>query len=191
MIDSKNKENDKLRDKITKLKELKIDNKALPKAAIPLREIDDKARTFAPPDVRKRDDKARNFAPPDEARKLEEEKALKKVSRLKQFNYENINMDKIIISLEKQPIKQPKKQPKISLENFNKYEDINFDIVNSLYNEIDRNFSLDDNIVNLGNNEKVYFKDIINILKYIKNSKINNFNREKIFNKKFKDTEKN
>ena len=191
MIDSKNKENDKLRDKITKLKELKIDNKALPKAAIPLREIDDKARTFAPPDVRKRDDKARNFAPPDEARKLEEEKALKKVSRLKQFNYENINMDKIIISLEKQPIKQPKKQPKISLENFNKYEDINFDIVNSLYSEIDRNFSLDDNIVNLGNNEKVYFKDIINILKYIKNSKINNFNREKIFNKKFKDTEKN
>ena len=191
MIDSKNKENDKLRDKITKLKELKIDNKALPKAAIPLREIDDKVRTFAPPDVRKRDDKARNFAPPDEARKLEEEKALKKVSRLKQFNYENINMDKIIISLEKQPIKQPKKQPKISLENFNKYEDINFDIVNSLYNEIDRNFSLDDNIVNLGNNEKVYFKDIINILKYIKNSKINNFNREKIFNEKFKDTEKN
>ena len=99
-------------------------------------------------------------------------------------------MDKIISSLEKNPKKQPKKQPKISLENFNKYEDINLDSVNSLYNEIDRKFSLDDNIVNLGNNEKVYFKDIINILKYTKNGKINNLNREEIFNEMFKDTEK-
>ena len=48
-----------------------------------------------------------------------------------------------------------------------------------------------DNIIDIGHNEIINFNDIINVSKDIINGKINNSNKERKYNEKFKNIEKN
>ena len=66
-----------------------------------------------------------------------------------------------------------------TLKNINKYEDINLNDVNNLIKEIEKDITMGDNIVDLGNGKEVYFNDIFNFLHDIKDGKINDFNKEK------------
>ena len=75
------------------------------------------------------------------------------------------------------------------LESINKYEDINLDDINTLINRIYNEITEGDNIVDIGNYNKIYFKDLINFLNDIKNGKINDFNKEMEYEKRLKDTE--
>ena len=45
-------------------------------------------------------------------------------------------------------------------------------------------------IIDIGDNKSINFNDIIDFSKYIIDGKINNFNKEKKYNEKFKDIEK-
>ena len=47
------------------------------------------------------------------------------------------------------------------------------------------------NIIDIGDNKSINFNDIIDFSKDIIDGKINNFNKEKKYNEKFKDIEKN
>ena len=47
-----------------------------------------------------------------------------------------------------------------------------------------------DNIIDIGHNEIINFNDIINVSKDIINGKINNSNKERKYNEKFKNIEK-
>ena len=76
-----------------------------------------------------------------------------------------------------------------TLESLNKYEDINLDNINMLINKIHYETTEGDNIVDIGNNNKIYFKDLINFLYDIKDDKINDFNKEIEYEKRLKDTE--
>ena len=58
-------------------------------------------------------------------------------------------------------------------------------LINRIYYEITEG----DNIVDIGNNNKIYFKDLINFLYDIKNDKINDFNKEIEYEKRLKGTE--
>ena len=80
------------------------------------------------------------------------------------------------------------KKPSI-LESINKYEDINLDNINMLINRIYYEITEDDNIVDVGNDKKIYFKDLINFLHDIRNGEINDFNKEIKYEKRLKDTE--
>ena len=51
------------------------------------------------------------------------------------------------------------------------------------------NITLNDNSLDLGDDEYVYFSYIDDFLHNIKNGEINNFNREKKYNAKFKNIE--
>ena len=57
-------------------------------------------------------------------------------------------------------------------------------LINRIYNEITQG----DNIVDVGNNNKIYFKDLINFLNDIRNGKIDDFNKEMEYEKRLKDT---
>ena len=75
------------------------------------------------------------------------------------------------------------------LKNINKYEDINLNDVNNLIDEIEKNITMGDNVLDLGNDEYVYFNDISDFLRDIKYGVINNLNREKKYNAKFRNIE--
>ena len=61
----------------------------------------------------------------------------------------------------------------------NKSENINLIDVNNLIDEIEKNVTESDNIVDLGDNKEIYFRDLLNFLHDIKENKIRNFNKEK------------
>ena len=73
----------------------------------------------------------------------------------------------------------------------NKYLDINLSDVNNLVDKIKQDVKKIDNIIYIGNNKSVNFNDIINFSKDIMNDKINNSNKEKKYNEKFKNIEEN
>ena len=75
------------------------------------------------------------------------------------------------------------------LKNINKYKDINLNNVNNLIDEIKKDITINDNSLDLGDDEYVYFSYINDFLHDIKNGKINNFNREKKYNAKFRNIE--
>ena len=77
----------------------------------------------------------------------------------------------------------------IKLESINKYEKINLDDINILINRIYNEITEGDNIVDIGNNNEIYFKDLLNFLNDIRNGKINDFNKEMEYEKRLKDTE--
>ena len=58
-------------------------------------------------------------------------------------------------------------------------------LINRIYYEITEG----DNIVDIGDNNKIYFKDLINFLYDNKNDKFNDFNKEIEYEKRLKDTE--
>ena len=73
----------------------------------------------------------------------------------------------------------------------NKYLDINLSDVNNLVDKIKQDVKKIDNIIDIGNNKSINFNDIINFSKDIMNGKINNSNKEKKDNEKFKNIEEN
>ena len=73
----------------------------------------------------------------------------------------------------------------------NEYLDINLDDVDNLVGEIKQNVKNIDNTIDIGNNESINFNDIINFSKDIIGGKINNSNKEKKYNEKFKNIEEN
>ena len=75
------------------------------------------------------------------------------------------------------------------LKNINKYEDINLNDVNNLIDEIEKNITMGDNVLDLGNDEYVCFNDISDFLRDIKYCAINNLNSEKKNNAKFRNIE--
>ena len=139
-------------------------------------------------DARKRDDKARTFAPSDddEMKKLAEiTKAKLKLGRLEM-------PDVSIKPIEKQfdKIKRPKDfERERILKNINKYEDINLNDVSNLIDEIRKNITMGDNILDLRDDKYVYFNHINDFLHDIKDGNINNFNREKKYKEKLEDIE--
>ena len=62
--------------------------------------------------------------------------------------------------------------------------------VKGLINRISLKVTERDNIVDLGNNEEIYFRDLANFLCDIMDGKINDFNKEREYEKKLKNTEK-
>ena len=140
-------------------------------------------------DVRKRDDKVRTFAPSDNLIKLkedEEKEIYKHLARLKFPS--DIKPTKLSLDT----IKRPKdlKRDKI-LKSTNQYGKINLDHIKGLISRINRNGTEGDNIVDLCNNEKNYFRDLNDFLYDIMDGKINGFNKEREYEKRLKKTEKN
>ena len=74
-------------------------------------------------------------------------------------------------------------------KDMNKYEDINLDDVNKLINTIKDEITEGHNIVDIGDNREIYFRNLINFLYDIKNGKINDFNKEREYEKRLKNTE--
>ena len=134
-------------------------------------------------DVRKKDDKARTFALPDNDD--EAKKALEELTRLKYPD--SIKFNKSFFD----KIKRPKDLERDKFfKNINKYDRIDLNEVNKLIDLIDSKITEEDNTVDLGNNKEIYFIDLINFLKDIKNDKINDFNKEREYEKRLKNTEK-
>ena len=147
--ESKTKENDELRDEINKLKEAKIQRPNI---------IDKDSTTLLKifQDVRKRDDKVRTFAPSDN----DEMKKLAELTKAKIKMTDDLiesNLNKKVFG----KIKRPKDlEIETFLENINKYEDINLNDVNNLIDEIIKNITMCDNVLDLGDNKYVYFNHI-------------------------------
>ena len=137
-----------------------------------LEKKDDKARTFAPPtliqNLEKKDDKARTFAPPHKR------KTKKIISDIKEL--QEISKDRDIDEL---------------LKDNDKYININLSNVNDLIDEMKKNFKKRNNILDIGNNKRVNFNDILNFLQDIIDGEVNDSNKEEKYNEKFKDVEKN
>ena len=173
--DLKTKENDELRNEIKKLKKAKVQRSSL---------MDDLKKSHEAPstpleilqDVRKRDDKARTFAPSDD----DKMKNLAKITEAK------LKMPDVSIK----PIGKIKRPEDFEreriLENISKYEDINLNAANNLIDEIKKNITMGDNVLDLADDKYVYFNHINNFLHDIKDGNINNFNREKNIKKSLK-----
>ena len=58
-----------------------------------------------------------------------------------------------------------------------------------MIDEIEKNITMGDNVLDLGNDEYVYFNNISDFLRDIKYGVINNLNREKKYNAKFRNIE--
>ena len=136
-------------------------------------------------DARKRDNKARTFVSSDdddEMKKLAEiTEAKLELGRLKAPDVSIKPIEEIFSK-----IKRPEER---ILENINKYEDINLNDINNLIDEIKKTITIGDNVLDLGDDKCVYFRDINGFLHDIKDGNINNFNREKKYKEKFKDIE--
>ena len=72
----------------------------------------------------------------------------------------------------------------------NEYLNINLSDVNNLFNTVKKNIAKKKKIIDIGDNKSINFNDTIDFSKYIIDGKINNFNKEKKYNEKFKDIEK-
>ena len=137
-------------------------------------------------DVRKRDNKSRTFAPPDNMiRPSPLERINESLSRLKNpddktYSFDELTFDKI------------KRPTDFKIDKFykNKYERKDLNGVNSLIGVVNSEITKGGNIVKLGNNKEIYFRDLANFLYHIKDGKINDFNKEIEYEKRLKNTEK-
>ena len=118
-----------------------------------------------------KENKARNFAPPDE-----DEERLKNLKTKLQIESKEIPEDFDINELFR--------------DEENEHLNINLGDANNLFDTI-KKCKKKDNIIDLGDNKSINFNDIIDFSKDIIDGKINNSNKEKKYNKKFKDIEKN
>ena len=136
--------------------------------------------------VSKRDDKSRTFAPSDNTTGPSHlEHINESLSRLKNPNDRTYSFDELTFDKIKRP-------PDFKMDKFlkNKYERIDLNSVNSLIGVINSEITEVDNIVKLGNNKEIYFRDLTNFLYDIKDGKINDFNKEIEYEKRLKNTEK-
>ena len=131
-------------------------------------------------DVRKRDDKARTFAPPDNTIELTEDD-WEKLYKLKHSNLLKSNPSKK--SFDELKSSKDLGMDKI-FKDMNKYRKINLDYIKGLNGRLNRSVTEGDNIVDLGNNEKIYFRDLNDFLHDIIDGKINDINKEIEYEKK-------
>ena len=98
-------------------------------------------------------------------------------TKLKVFNdpIDLSSTEKIIAKMERPKDLERAK----SLKNINKHANINLNDVNNLIDEINSNIIEGDNIVDLGDNKKVNFRDLTNSLSDIKDGKISDFNKKR------------
>ena len=144
----KTKENNVLRNEIEKLKEIKIQKSNI----IDDLEKSDKAWSTFPKilqDVRKREDKARTFAPTDNNDKSDE--------------INDLAEEALVLS-----ILTKLKKPNDLKNTIDEYKDINLNRVDDLINEIGYNDTIDNNIVDLSDNESIYFKDLLDFYMILK-----------------------
>ena len=136
-------------------------------------------------DVRKRNDKARSFAPPD----IDEGEILAKLTKGRIKTPDDI-IDQSSIKRIFDKIKKPKD---LEMDKFlkiiNKCQTINLHDVDNLIYEIERNITERDNIVDLGNNKEIYFRDLNNFLYDIRDGKISDFNKEREYEKRLTNSE--
>ena len=99
--------------------------------------------------------------------------------------------DKVKEILESKEIPEDFDINKFFRDEENEYLDINLSDVDNLVGKIKQNAKKINNIIDIGNNESINFNDIINFSKDIMNGKINNSNKEKKYNEKFKNIEEN
>ena len=69
------------------------------------------------------------------------------------------------------------KKPNDLKNTIDEYKDINLNRVDDLINKIGYNVTAGDNIVDLDENESIYFKDLLDFVFDIENLKINKFNK--------------
>ena len=81
------------------------------------------------------------------------------------------------------------KKPDDLKNTIDEYKGINLNRVDDLINEIGCNVTIDNNIVDLGDNESIYFKDLLDFLSDIKNNKINKFSKARVYNDRIKKIE--
>ena len=137
-------------------------------------------------DVSKRDNKSRTFAPPDNTAELSALKCINEdLSRLKSLDDKTYSFDKLTFNKTKRPTD-------FKMDKFlkNKYEGIDLNGVNSLIGVINSEITERVNIVKLGNNKDIYFRDLANFLYDIKDGKINDFNKKIEYEKRLKKIEK-
>ena len=118
-------------------------------------------------DVEKKDDEARTFAPPH---KRETKKIISDFEELQEIS-KNRNINEL-------------------LKDNDEYINTNLSNANNLIDEMKKNKKKRNNILDIGNNNRVNFNDIINFLQDIVDGKINNFNRKEKYNEKSKNIEK-
>ena len=110
---------------------------------------------------------------------MKKKKALKELARLK-YPDDTISYDRIFSEM-----KRPRD---FKMDEFfkNRYERINLDDVNNLIDLINSEITEKDNIVDLGDNKEIYFRDLTELLYDIKDGKISNFNKEREYEKVLK-----
>ena len=77
-----------------------------------------------------------------------------------------------------------KKKKSKYLESTDKYKKIDLHDIKRLIDRIDRKVTEENDTVDLGNNEKIYFRDFNNFSYDIINGKINDFDKERKYEKK-------
>ena len=139
-------------------------------------------------DVRKRDDKARTFTPPDNTIELAKDdwEKLYELKRSTDLLKSNPNKK---FSLD--GIKRPEdlERDKI-LKSINQYKKMDLRDIKGLIDRINLKVTEKDNIVDLGNNKEVYFRDLNDFLHDIMDGKINDFNKKIEYEKRLKNTKK-
>ena len=158
-------------------------------------------------DVRKRDDKTRTFAPLDKTieptpsecinKSLSTLKILDNTTALTPLERINKSLSALKIldnttgltpsELINKSLSTLKRPQDLST---NQYEKINLNYIKGLIGRINREVTERNNIVDLGNNEKVYFRNLNDFLYDILDGKINDFNKEREYEKRLKNTEK-
>ena len=118
------------------------------------------------------DNRARTFVPLDK----DEERLKNSATRLK---------------LESIEISEDFDIDEIFRDEKNEYLNINLGDVDDLVGKIKQNVKKINNIIDIANNESINFNDVINFSENIIDGKINNSNKEKRYNEKFKNIEKN
>ena len=136
-------------------------------------------------DARKRDHKARTFVPPDN----DEMENLAKLTEAKLKKLDPIDNSEIKKIIAKMGRSKDLERSKFS-KNLNEYERINLNDVNDLIDLINSEITEGDNIVDLGDDKEIYFRDLTEFLYDIKDGKISNFNEEREYEKRLKNTEK-
>ena len=136
-------------------------------------------------DARKRDDKARTLVPPDN----DEMENLAKLTEAQLKKLDPIDNSEIKKIIAKMGMSKDLERSKFS-KNLNEYERINLNDVNDLIDLINSAITEGDNIVDLGDDKEIYFRDLTVFLCDIKDGKISNFNEEREYEKRLKNTEK-
>ena len=185
-----NKNEQELTNNKTEINNLKIQKQILQKELDDIKEeqVKRSSITETPSMLPKmlQDDKARTFALPDNtAGPSPLERINKSLSTLK-------NLDDKTYSFEDElTFDEFKKPADFKMDDFlkSKYERIDLNEAKNLSNLIDKEITEGGNIIDFGNNNEIYFRDLANFLEDVKLGNINDLNKEREYKKRLKNTE--